>query len=182
MRARTTTLYIAMALAAGLTTASPAAAADCANADAAPGTVAQAALQDATLCLLNAERAKVGVKPLKQHRKLEQAAFRFSKEMVDKRFFDHVSPSGSTLSSRVKKVKYTKGARRWALGENIAWGTGGRATPASIVDAWMKSPGHKRNILDPSFKEIGIGIAAGAPVATGSSVGATYTTDFGTRS
>ncbi len=182
MRARTTTTFIAMALAAGLTSASPAAAAtSCANADAAPGTVASSALREATLCLLNEQRADAGVGPLKAHKKLEKAAFRFSKEMVSKRFFDHVSPSGSTLSTRVKKVKYTKGARSWALGENIGWGTGGRATPASMVDAWMKSPGHKRNILDPTFKEIGIGIVGGAPVATAASAGATYTTDFGFR-
>lgn len=181
MRARTTTLFIAMAIAAGLSSASPAAAASCANADAAPGTVSTSAMRTATLCLLNEERADAGLRPLSEHRKLEKAAFRFSKEMVNKRFFDHVSPSGSTLSTRVKKVKYTKGARSWALGENIAWGTGTRATPASIVDAWMHSPGHKRNILDPTFREIGIGIAAGAPVATASSVGATYTTDFGFR-
>ena len=109
---------------------------------------------------------------------------RYSKLMVKGQFFDHVSPSGSTLASRVTRTKYTKGARRWSLGENIAWGTGDRSTPASIVDAWMHSPGHKANILDPTFKEIGIGIASGAPVATAaaSSAGATYTTDFGFRS
>jgi uncharacterized protein YkwD len=184
MRARTTSSIIAMALAAGLITASPAAAASaCAGADATPATASRAELETATLCLLNEERAAVGVKPLTAHHKLQKAAVRFSQSMVKEQFFDHVSPSGSTLASRAKKVKYMKGARRWSLGENIAWGTGERATPASIVDAWMHSPGHKRNILDPTFKEIGIGIASGAPVATAaaSSAGATYTTDFGFR-
>lgn len=181
MRARTTSLIIATALAAGLSTTSSAAAAGCENADAAPGTVSAQALSGATLCLLNEERADAGLRPLKEHRKLEKAATGFSKEMVNKRFFDHVSPSGSTLSSRLKKVRYTKGARAWSLGENIAWGTGAKATPASIVQAWMESPGHKRNILDGKFTEIGIGIVSGAPVATASSVGATYTTDFGYR-
>lgn len=182
MRPRTTTLIIATALAAGLSTASPAAAASgCADASAAPGTVSPAAIKAATLCLLNEERATAGLRPLTEHRKLEQAASRFSQEMVTKRFFDHVSPSGSTLTSRVKKVRYTKGARSWSIGENIAWGTGGKATPAAIVQAWMESPGHKRNILDGKFREIGIGVVSGAPVATASSVGATYTTDFGYR-
>ena len=181
MRARTTTLFIATALAAGLSSTGSAAASTCAGADAAPGTVSAGALQSSTLCLLNEERAAAGLRPLKEHRKLEKAATGFSQEMVKDRFFDHVSPSGSTLSTRVKKVKYTKGARSWALGENIAWGTGAKATPAAIVDAWMHSPGHKRNILDKKFREIGIGIASGAPVVTASSVGATYTTDFGFR-
>lgn len=185
MRARTTTSIIAMALAVGLTTTSPAAAASsCEGADATPGSVPAVVLQEATLCLLNEERAAAGVKPLKAHARLEKAAVKYSHAMVKQQFFDHVSPDGSTLASRAKKVKYMKGARRWSLGENIAWGTGARATPAAIVDAWMHSPGHKRNILDPGFKEIGIGVAAGAPVATAasSSPGATYTTDFGFRS
>ena len=177
-------LALAMALAAGLLTGSPAAAATaCKNADATPGTVSAKALSKATLCLLNEERADHGLSPLKSQKKLRKAAVRFSKTMVKEQFFDHVSPTGSTLASRVKKVKYTKGARAWSLGENIAWGTGDRSTPAAIVDAWMHSPGHKRNILDPTFKEIGIGIASGAPVATAaaSSSGLTYTTDFGFR-
>lgn len=184
MRARTTTSIIAMALAAGLLTSSPAAAAtNCAGADASPDTASRVELQEATLCLLNEERAAVGVRPLKAHRKLEKAAVRYSQSMVKEQFFDHVSPEGSTLASRVKQTRYMKGARRWSLGENIAWGTGNRATPLAIVDAWMHSPGHKRNILDPTFTEIGIGIVPGAPVATAASgmPGATYTTDFGFR-
>jgi uncharacterized protein YkwD len=185
MRARKTSSIIAMALAAGLITVSPAAAAtSCAHASAAPGTISRPALQKATLCLLNEERAAEGLRPLRHHKKLQKAALRFSKTMVKEQFFDHVSPEGSTLASRVRHVKYMKGARRWSVGENIAWGTGTRATPIAIVDAWMHSPGHKANILDPTFNEIGIGIAPGAPVATASSgsVGATYTTDFGFRS
>lgn len=186
MRARKTSFIIAMALAAGIATpASPAAAATaCANANALPGTVSVVALQEATLCLLNEERAAAGLPKLRAHRKLEKAAVGFSRDMVRQQFFDHVSPKGSTLSSRVAKTKYAKGARRYMLGENIAWGTGSRATPASIVDAWMHSPGHRANILSRNFKEIGIGIAQGAPVATASSSasGATYTTDFGFRS
>lgn len=185
MRARTTTSIIAMALAVGLTTTSPAAAASsCEGAGATPETAPAAVLQQATLCLLNEERSAAGLRPLKAHRKLEKAAVKYSQAMVKQQFFDHVSPDGSTLASRAKRVRYMKGARRWSLGENIAWGTGTRATPASIVDAWMHSPGHKANILDPTFKEIGIGIATGAPVATAasSSPGATYTTDFGFRS
>lgn len=180
MRARTTSFIIAMALAAGLTNVSPAAAA-CANADAAPGTVSAKQLRTATLCLLNDERAAHHLHPLKAHTKLQKAASKYSKQMVSGRFFEHVSPSGSTLSSRLKKVRYTNGVRAWSVGENIAYGTGARATPRSIVDAWMHSPGHKANILNGTFREIGVGIAAGAPVATAASVGATYTTDFGFR-
>ncbi|MDQ8045158.1 MAG: CAP domain-containing protein [Solirubrobacteraceae bacterium] len=182
MRARKTTLIIATTLAAGLAIAGPAAAAPCANADSAPGTISAKALGTATLCLLNEERSHYGLGPLKAQHNLAKAATGYSKEMVRHQFFDHVSPGGSTLASRLKKVHYTSTARAWSIGENIAWGTGSKATPAQIVDAWMHSAGHKANILDRSYKEIGIGIALGAPVATASSVGATYTTDFGYRS
>ena len=184
MRARTTTFFIALAFAVGFGFPSPAAAAgssSCANADAAPGTVSATALSKATLCLLNYERAEQNLRPLKSHKKLNTAATRYSKEMVRGRFFSHVSPSGSTLASRVKRAKYLHGVRAWNIGENIAYGTGALATPASIVDSWMKSPGHKANILNGKFREIGIGISTGAPVPTAASVGATYTTDFGVR-
>lgn len=182
MRPRTTSLIIATTLAAGLATAGPAAAAGCANADAAPGSVSADALSIATLCLLNVERAHHGLAPLTAQRNLEKAATGFSKNMVTHQFFDHVSPTGSTLVNRLKKAKYVTAGRAWSIGENIAWGTGTKSSPSAIVDAWMHSAGHKANILDRSFKQIGIGIAAGAPVATKVPVGATYTTDFGYRS
>jgi uncharacterized protein YkwD len=68
-----------------------------------------------------------------------------------------------------------------ALGENIAWGTGNLGTAAKIQRAWMASPGHRANILRRQFREIGIGIAVGAPVDAGGLDGATFTADFGVR-
>lgn len=181
MRARTTTFFIALlALAAGLLTPSPAAAA-CANAGATPGSISAKALSKATLCLLNEERADRNLRPLKSNGKLGKAAKRYSKEMVKRRFFAHVSPSGSTVRTRVARTRYMRGVRAWAIGENIAFGTGASSTPKSIVRSWMNSPGHRANILNGKYREIGIGIADGAPVATTATVGATYTTNFGFR-
>jgi hypothetical protein len=68
-------------------------------------------------------------------------------------------------------------AGSWTAGENIAWGTGDLATPASIVDGWMHSAGHRANILDPDFGQVGIGIAAGAPQGRYDDAG-TYVNDF----
>jgi uncharacterized protein YkwD len=102
--------------------------------------------------------------------------------MVRGGFFDHVSPSGSTLVSRIHRTTYLVGARAWALGENIAYGTGPEASPRSIVSMWMHSAGHRANILNPHYRDIGIGAALGAPVeVSGASAAATYTTDFGER-
>lgn len=99
--------------------------------------------------------------------------------MVASQFFSHVSPGGSTLTVRVRKTAYLNGTSSWSLGENLAWGSRGRASPRAIVNAWMNSPGHRANILSRQFRDIGIGIAIGTPA--GFENGATYTTDFGRR-
>jgi uncharacterized protein YkwD len=98
--------------------------------------------------------------------------------MTRKRFFSHTSLDGTDFVTRIRQSGYLSGARSWSVGENIAWGSGGRSTPRSIGSAWMDSPPHRANILSSSYRAIGIGIALGTP--SGGS-GATYTTDFGRR-
>jgi uncharacterized protein YkwD len=140
-------------------------------------------VKTATLCLLNGERQGRGLAPLTSNTQLGKAAQNFSANMVRQRFFDHVSPSGSTLNTRVRGgTSYLRGRlRSWSLGENIAWGSGQLATPAQIVDSWMHSDGHRRNILDRRFRHIGIGVVTGAPGDVHGQPAATYTTDFGSR-
>jgi uncharacterized protein YkwD len=98
-------------------------------------------------------------------------------------FFDHVSRvTGSTLVGRVKRTAYLARAQGWSLGENLAWGAGSRATPRETVQAWMRSPGHRQNILTRNFREIGVGVVLGAPADLPNGLrAATYTTDFGAR-
>jgi uncharacterized protein YkwD len=98
--------------------------------------------------------------------------------MVRGNFFGHVAPSGSTPTSRIRKGGYMRGTRSWRIGENLAWGVGSSSTPRATMSNWMNSAGHRANILNPSFREIGIGIAKGAPGYPG---GVTYTTHFGAR-
>ena len=141
------------------------------------------ALRAATLCLLNEERTKRGLKALTAHPQLEKAAQNYTRAMVRERFFDHVSPGGSTLLSRVRRgTGYLQGARSYALGENIAWGSGDYATPQETVKGWMESAGHRSNILSRRFKHIGIGVVPGAPEDAQGMPAATFTTDFGYRS
>jgi uncharacterized protein YkwD len=95
-----------------------------------------------------------------------------------------VSPSGETLTERIKDdTRYLAQARGWEIGENLAWGTGTLATPSQIVAGWMASPPHRANILNAGFREMGMGIALGAPVAgaTAASGAATYANQFGRR-
>jgi uncharacterized protein YkwD len=159
------------------------AAPSCAGAHVAPTAHNAATIRHATLCLLNRQRARHGLPRLRRQGSLTHAASAYARLMVRQGFFNHVSPGGSTMTQRIKRTKYLRGVRGWSIGENLAWGAGAAGTPARIVRAWMRSPGHRRNILDRGFREIGIGIAAGAPRGAGAAVaGGTYATEFGVRS
>jgi uncharacterized protein YkwD len=163
-------------------TAASAAAKKCAGGNIVPSQNNVVAVRHATLCLLNQQRHAHGLRRLRSSAKLRSAAQSYSWSMVRNDFFDHVSPGGSTLMTRVRSTAYLASSRGWALGENIAWGADYRATPKAIVSAWMHSSGHRHNILTGRFSEIGIGVAPGAPVALPAGMSAaTYTTDFGTR-
>jgi uncharacterized protein YkwD len=172
-----TALVLALAL---LLVAVPAASAAgaCSSANASVKTASKRSLVRATLCVLNAERAKHHLRPLRLNRKLAAAARGHSGAMASRHFFSHDSLNGASFLDRIRRAGYLRGARSWAVGENIAWGSGRLSTPRAIGRAWMNSPGHRANILSRSFRAIGIGIAAGAPTGGG---GATYTTDFGRR-
>jgi uncharacterized protein YkwD len=174
-------LPAAAAIAALALPAVSSAASACPGASAQPTATNSAAVRSATLCLLNRERAAHGLGSLREHRSLEHAATNYAGLMVREDFFGHVSPGGSTMAERIKRTSYLNGTHGWSLGENLAWGSGSSSTPAQIVNAWMHSPPHRANILDGSFREIGIGVASGAPTGRGHA-GATYVNEFGRRS
>jgi uncharacterized protein YkwD len=154
----------------------------CQSADAMPGQVSASELRDAMLCVMNAQRSARGLTRLRDQPALAQVASRFARQMVRDRFFDHTSPGGSTMLSRIKQTTYLHRALSWTVGENLAWGTGTLATPRAAVDAWMHSADHRANLLDRGFADVGIGIAAGAPTALNADeTGVTYVTDFGRR-
>ena len=128
----------------------------------------------ATLCLLNFERAARHLRPLRSNVALAAAAAAHSRDMAARNYFSHDTPGGGSFVKRIQAARYIKPNTAWTVGENLAWGTGSLGSPAATVDAWMRSAGHRRNILNGSFAEIGIGV-----VATGDK--ALYTTDFGRR-
>jgi uncharacterized protein YkwD len=148
----------------------------CASGALAPSASNLKAVASATICLLNAERANKGLAPLRLNGKLNNASKLMSNLMVRQHFFAHDTPDGRSVLDRVRPTGYIRGS--WSLGENIAWGSGGLATPRAIVNGWMNSKGHRDNILFSKFKDIGIGVTLGAP-QRGLSGGATYVTDFG---
>ncbi|MEU6577356.1 CAP domain-containing protein [Streptomyces sp. NPDC046805] len=102
--------------------------------------------------LVNVERSKVGCSPVTLDPTLTKAAQAHSADMAAHRNMSHTGSDGSSPDARITSAGY-----RWsAYGENIAYGY---ATPEQVMAGWMSSPGHKANILNCSFKEIGVGLA-----------------------
>ncbi|HBC97832.1 MAG TPA: serine protease [Clostridium sp.] len=101
--------------------------------------------------LVNVERSKNGLAPLKANAELSKVAAVKSQDMADKNYFSHTSPTYGSPFDMMKKfgISYT------AAGENIAYG---QKTPEEVMNSWMNSPGHRANILNSNFTEIGVGI------------------------
>ncbi|MFH9295201.1 sigma-70 family RNA polymerase sigma factor [Streptomyces sp. NPDC017520] len=117
--------------------------------------------------LVNAERAKEGCGPVTVNDQLNTAALRHSADMEAKDYFSHTSQDGRDPGDRITAAGY-----RWSTyGENIAKG---QQTPADVMRSWMDSPGHRANILNCSFKEIGVG-------KQNTDEGPIWTQVFGTR-
>jgi uncharacterized protein YkwD len=173
---KTIRIAATLAAAAAFAAAAPgtAAAAGCAYANANPNDITLQQAKQATLCLLNRERTSRGIRKLHDNSRLDLASRRHANDMSRRNYFAH-----GDFVGRIKAARYLSGARGYTLGENIAWGSWDYATPANIVDGWMHSPGHRANILNGGFREIGLGIARGAPIG-GQARAGTYVTDFGT--
>ncbi|MFG2194085.1 CAP domain-containing protein [Streptomyces sp. NPDC048639] len=134
----------------------------------APRTSTPAATGDAAriVQLVNQERAQAGCSPLKANTKLNAAAQKFTDAMARAGNLSHTGPDGSQVQDRVEREGYA-----WsAVGENIAQG---QNSPEEVMKSWMNSQGHRDNILNCSFREIGIGINEG-------NNGPWWTQDFGT--
>jgi uncharacterized protein YkwD len=155
------------------------AAQDCANGDLEATKDNLGEIREAILCLHNKIRAEHGLPSLRENKRLRKAALGHSKDMVKDRFFEHTTPEGTTMVDRILRAKYVRDDEGWALGENLAWGTGSFGTPRGAVDAWMNSPGHRANLLRRTYRDVGIGIVLGVPVSD--AAGTTYTVDFGVK-
>lgn len=115
--------------------------------------------------LVNIQRAQNGCGPVTANAKLQQAAQGQSDDMAARNFFDHTNPDGAGPQQRIDATGY-----KWSTwGENIAMG---QPTPAAVMDSWMNSPGHRANILNCAFKELGVGVHMGPG-------GPWWTQDFG---
>lgn len=103
----------------------------------------------------NLERKKMGLPDLIKDPQLQKSAEAKMQDMFQKQYFEHVSPTGDSVSDVVRKTGY----EYIVVGENLALGV--FAGDAQVVAAWMASPGHKKNILDPRYQEIGLAVGQG---------------------
>ncbi|MFF8732369.1 CAP domain-containing protein [Streptomyces sp. NPDC015171] len=138
-----------------------------ASAPAAPSTPKSASAASGVtgqiLRLVNDERSKAGCQPLTLNGKLSQAAQAHSADMASHRNMSHTGSDGSSPGDRITGAGYA-----WSsYGENVAYGY---TTADQVMAGWMSSPGHRANILNCGFKEIGIGLAQ---------PGSYWTQDFG---
>lgn len=113
-------------------------------------------IMDEIVVLINKERAKVGAPALKVHEGVEDIALIKSKDMVDNNYFAHESPTLGLYSDLLRKA----GISYRAAGENLV---AGYTTAESAVNAWMNSPGHKQNLLNPIYTHTGVGTYTGGP-------------------
>ncbi|MEU4517020.1 CAP domain-containing protein [Nonomuraea wenchangensis] len=113
------------------------------------------AVENEVVRLTNAERAKGGCGPLTHDAKLRRAAFGHSADMAKNDYFEHDSQDGRDLLDRIRATGFTGSA--WA--ENIAMG---QRTAAEVVEGWMNSDGHRRNIMNCAYTHIGVGAAKDA--------------------
>lgn len=120
--------------------------------------------------LTNAQRSAHGLLPLKLNEELSESSQWMCDDMSEHTYFSHTDSLGHAIGGRIPSFGYSG---FHLLGENIA---AGQPTPEIVVAGWMKSPGHRANILNPGFSEIGVGYA------TGSGKYATFwAQDFGNR-
>ncbi len=120
---------------------------------------APSAYAEQVLELVNAERSKAGLQPLKMSEELRSIANLKSRDMADKGYFDHTSPTYGTPFQMLQDF----GVHYSSAGENIA---AGQKTPEQVMNSWMNSSGHRANILNKSFTEIGIGFYEGGKYGT----------------
>ena len=111
------------------------------------------------LRITNVERQNAGLNPLVSCTRLANSALAHTNRMLEGKFFSHSDPGTGTASvDRIRSTGYLDSANSWGVGENIAMGYS--SANATMV-GWMNSPGHRANVLNPSFTHLGVGVNIG---------------------
>lgn len=156
-----------------------ASAAGCPGAHRVPSAASLSRARRATQCLVGRERARHGLAPLRLDRHLLRAAQRHATDMVLRGYLGHNGPDG-TITSRIERSGFPRG-HAWTAGETVGFGQLRLATPASVVRSWLASPEHRRILLSPTYRWLGIGVVRGGPLVAPAGGAATYVADLGWR-
>jgi uncharacterized protein YkwD len=131
--------------------------------------------------LHNSERAEHGVAPLCWRTELANAAESHSEDMMERDYYSHDTPEGMSPSERTRSHGYPSQmvAENIHLRQISGVSESNMRDLENVVEDWMDSPGHRRNILDPGLREVGMGVAIGKHGGGLQTMGA-YTVNFGT--
>jgi uncharacterized protein YkwD len=175
-------LLTALALAAVIATAGLSAVSSSAAAPTRSGSAARMTLlQRQVLSSINDLRRNAGLVPLRPSAALSAAAYEQSASMAEHGFFAHESFGGSPFWKRVA-ARYADRGRSWSVGENLAWRSPWLDAQTAL-ELWLQSPEHRKNMLSPAWREIGLGavhVASAPGVYEGRAV-TILTADFGVR-
>ena len=159
-----------------------AAVSSCSGSTLLPTSTDSPSVESATLCLINRIRSAHRLRPLRANRELVGVASSQVATMLSWDYFADVRPSGQTPLSLVGVTRYPAHAAGFAVGQNIAWGTGSFSDAAHIVGEWMASPPHRAVILTGKYRDAGVAVRAAVPGVLGAGAGgATYAMEFGVR-
>lgn len=140
------------------------------------------AVDAATLCLVNRLRGARGLRSLRANGELRRVASSQVDTMVSHDYFADDRPTGQTPLSLVAVTRYPVHTDGFAVGQNIAYGTGSDTTPAHIVEEWMASPPHREIMLSGEYRDAGVAVTPAVPAMLGAGGhGATYAIEFGVR-
>jgi uncharacterized protein YkwD len=142
----------------------------------------QPGLDAAILARINAVRAAHGLRRLRLNARLAAAATTHSRELAAAGLFQHESPNGAAFWKRIDRYYSPLGFRSWKVGENLLWWSP-NTDAAATVAGWLASPPHRKNLLNPDWRELGIS-AIHDPAAPGTYKGlevTIVTADFGVR-
>lgn len=144
--------------------------------------VVLSSLESGVLQQLNAVRAEHGLAPVRINARLTSASAQHSREMAAKGYFEHNSVDGTAFWKRIQRYYAPAGHSYWSVGENLLW-SAPNVDPQRALELWMASPEHRKNILTPEWREIGISAVhvASAPGTYDGLEVTVITTDFGIR-
>jgi uncharacterized protein YkwD len=163
--------------------AAPASARQARSAGPARTSTAMRALESRVLVDLNRVRAQHALAPLRPSGRLNAAAGQHSREMARVGYFSHNSADGSAFWRRIQRFYPSSGYGSWSVGENLLWSSPDVDAPGAIK-MWMGSPEHRANLLNPSWREVGLSaVHSDSAPGTYHGLGVTIVTaDFGARS